>query len=87
MSTPQTVWVGVVDHKHGTNIYAATTDDGVYGQVADYCREWWSREMPEGSPAPTGLADYEVVRAYFDAQSEHGDEWHLIEPVPLATED
>lgn len=74
------VYVGVIDHKHGTDIYAAKTQDGLYSQLAAFCREWWKNDGPEGEAPPS---DRELVSAYFEYQSERGEEWHRTEEIEL----
>jgi hypothetical protein len=65
------IYVGLVHHKHGLNVYAAMTAQGVTAQVANYCREWWS-DLAESDdlPATVPETDNKVVSDYFEAQSE-----------------
>jgi hypothetical protein len=79
------IWTAAVDHKHGTTLFGATTEAGIYAQLADYCRQWWVKEMPADAPDPLGMTDREVVSFYFDTMSDSGDEWHVVEEVRLAT--
>lgn len=83
----ETVWVGAIDHKHGTNLYAAITEDGLYAQLADFCREWWATDGPDAGhevEPPAALAtDREIVSAYFHHQTDVGDEWYRAEEVEL----
>jgi hypothetical protein len=80
------IWAAAVDHRHGTTLFAATTETGIYAQLADYCRQWWAKEMPTGAPDPLGMCDREAVGFYFDTMNNSGDEWHVVEEVPLAEE-
>jgi hypothetical protein len=77
------VWVAAVDHRHGTTLFAGATEAAVYSQLADYCVQWWREVSEDEEPDPT-LSHVEIVSHYF---SVHGDEWHVVEEVPLATED
>lgn len=61
------VYVGTVSHRHGTNFYAGDTSEAVFGQIADYCREWWAREQAE-LPMPDD--DETLVAEYFDGLVE-----------------
>jgi hypothetical protein len=63
------IFVGVIQHKHGDNVYAATTRDRLMKQIADYCREWWKSDGPD-EPMPEG--DEDVVTQYFDWVAEIG---------------
>lgn len=76
-----TLQVAAVDHRHGTNLYAAATEDALYAQLADYARESWSERFTRPSdPTPDGMADREVVRIYFQ---DHGDEWYVASDAAL----
>lgn len=83
------IHVAIITHRHGTNLYADRTEEGLRAQVAKYCREWWD-EVDEPVPvAPDGLGDDDVVARYFDAV-----EWECLtwfpsveippEPAPAA---
>jgi hypothetical protein len=81
------IWVAAVDHKTGTTLFAATTEAGIYAQLADYCVQWWQTDGPGGESEvepPAGLSHREIVTRYFQYQSELGEEWHVVEEVPLA---
>jgi hypothetical protein len=83
------IWVAAVDQKHGTTLFAATTESGIYEQLTDYCVQWWQKDGPGGVSEiepPAGLSHREIVSRYFQHQSECGDEWYVVEEVPLATE-
>jgi hypothetical protein len=74
------IWVAAIDHKYGTDLYASTTEAGIYPQLAEYCREYWDQDGPN-EPIPAD--DREIVGAYFDYQSDHGNESYIIEKVEL----
>jgi hypothetical protein len=76
------IWVVAVDHKYGTSLYAATDEDGIFLQLADYCRVWWKEVSDDMAPDPV-LTDREVVSHYFDVQGERRDEWYVMEETPL----
>ena len=81
------IFVATISHRHGFNVYAATTHDSALGLVADYCREWWPDIDAKGSPPAD---DNEAVNRYFDntANEEYFDitetELHGL-PEPVAT--
>jgi hypothetical protein len=61
--------VAIIDHKFGTNFYAAETEDGIYAELAEFCREWWG---DTGLDTPPPENDTDCVQAYFEAvQDEH----------------
>lgn len=37
----QHIYIAAVEHTSGTDHYADTTEDGLYRQLADYCRSHW----------------------------------------------
>jgi hypothetical protein len=69
MNAPN-IWVGVIEHKHGTNQYAASTEAGLWAQLAGFCREWWDRDGPD-YPIE-GRSDEDIVGCYFDWQAAIG---------------
>ena len=82
------IHIAIIDHKHGRNVYATTTDDGLDSQIADYCREWWKRDGPT-EPMPEDRAA--LIERYFDWCDEIGSPEclertaiHLPEPTPVA---
>jgi hypothetical protein len=77
------IWTAAVDHKHGTTLFAATTEDGIYAQLADYCREWWDKDGPGavGVALPAEVDDRAIVAQYF---ADNSEEWFVVEDVPLA---
>lgn len=84
------IWAAAVDSEHCTLLFAATTEAAIYAALADYCRQWWETDGP-GRRAikpelPFDLSDREVVEAYFQYQTECGDEWYVVEETPLVTE-
>jgi hypothetical protein len=70
------VWVGVIETKHGANVYASRTRDGLVRQLADFCREYC---LDAGLTAEKAAAmpDQQVIDLYFEAV--HGESV-FIEP-------
>ncbi len=63
------MFVAIIEHKHGHNVYVHTSEFGAIRAVADYCREWYESEVGI-SPAeyievdePT---DQQVIDTYFE---------------------
>jgi hypothetical protein len=89
------IWVAAVDHRHGTNLLVAASEDDMLAQLADYCRgswheifDWvWGSTEPRGTEPPPDMPDREVVTTYFQAQAERGDEWHVGEDFPWPDDD
>src|SRR5690242_20173653 len=63
------VWVLVVDQKHGTEITVHRTQEGAGKAIFAYCDQFWAQQFAEDRPP-----DDELVRVYWDRQSERGDE-------------
>ncbi|HET6525043.1 hypothetical protein [Sphingopyxis sp.] len=58
------IHIGSIDHKHGTNHYAALTQEALMAEVAEYCRIWWSEIDDERDPAT--LDDEMIATTYFE---------------------
>ena len=63
------VWVAVVTHRHGNNVYASRTRKGIMDQLFDYVVLEWNSEIPdEGLPdiLEKNISKSEVVDRYFE---------------------
>ena len=65
------IWLAVVEHRHGQNVYADRTKRGLLDQLYEYVQEWWESEIPN-EDMPTDLPRKEVIDQYF---SKVGHEW------------
>lgn len=65
------VFIAVISHKHGVNFYAAETEDLLDGEIATFCRDYWSdvADIAELDEPPKD--DKEVIGIYFEC---HPDE-------------
>lgn len=75
------IHIGSIDHKNGTNHYAALAREALMAEVAQYCREWWSDIEDRRDPAT--LDDEKIADIYFgDHPSEHftTDRVHIDPP-------
>ncbi len=63
------IFTATVDHRHGTNAYAATSPDDLQAQLAEFCREFWSEIEEMVDEDLDTLTDAEIVSTYFDAHS------------------
>jgi len=77
MNKPQqpqiTVHIATVSHRHGTDAFVALTEDGLFKELAKYCREWWGEEIGRELKRPR--SNRELVDAYFGWEIEHGQEF------------
>ena len=65
------VWIAVVEHRHGQNMYAARTKRKLLDQLYAYVKQWWESEIPnEELPAKVSRTD--AVNRYFERV---GHEW------------
>ena len=65
------IWIAVIEHRHGQNVYAARTKRKLLDQLYDYVKQWWDSEIPD-EELPPKLSKKAVVDRYF----EHvGHEW------------
>jgi hypothetical protein len=76
------VWVLVISHRHGDNMYVHETPEGAKASLVEYVHEWWGEcsgrwgEEPEKMPHD----DEEAVQAYFD---KVGDEYYSLEQAAV----
>ncbi len=71
----ETVWVLVIEHRHGFNHYVNRTKEGMLEELANYAIEWWDElEIPEEMP----LTQQDIINTYFD---DHDSEWYTYEEV------
>ena len=78
------VHIAVVSHRHGMNVYAATTKERLEKQVADYCRNSWDDFVEEDQEPPKKDAD--VIDVYFKEAMEHmhkGEYLEWCENIPV----
>lgn len=72
------VWVGTINHKNGTNFYAARTREGMLKQLARYCWEWW-REEPTLNGIEMPDDDEARIDTYFEyVESEHAEYGEVV---------
>ena len=76
------IFVGVIEHKYGTNYYASRTQDGLEKQIADFCRDWWDSfvslcdiEIPDEPEA--------IIEIYFDGENAGGWESYGYQETEL----
>lgn len=90
---PKTIFVGVIEHHHGINIYADETREGLTAQVHQYIRENWEDEItsrdsiPEEPPleqCPENAG--EAIKAYFETYADLHEECLTIEEIALGGE-
>ena len=78
------VHIAVVSHRHGMNVYAATTKYRLEKQVADYCRDWWIQVLGKDKKIPN--KDSEVIDVYFEEacnHSYHGEHLEVVDKIPV----
>ena len=71
------VWVAVVSHKYGNNIYASKTHAGAMKQVYEYVEEWWTDIFGSESPIPKDSE--EAVYAYFEHFEDMSESYEVDE--------
>lgn len=76
------IFVVSVTHRHGTDLFAATTREGALGALANYVRDSWEGEHTPGSPQDHADDD-SLVDAYFRYQRNHGEETYALESIEL----
>jgi len=74
-----TIYVVVVSHRHGEDVYVALTEAECYERLAEYVLEWWQDEMPDPVPELPDNNE-ELVRLYFERVP---DEWFVVQEAEL----
>ena len=59
------IWVAVVSHRHGQNVYAAKTEERLVRELYSYVEQWWESEIPNEA-FPANLSGKETVDLYFE---------------------
>ncbi len=72
-SAPPTVWVLVIDTKHGTTVTAHRSRAALDAELYKYCDLSWRIEFADSRPA-----DDRLIAEYWDRMSSDGEEWHAI---------
>ena len=65
------IWIAVVEHRHGQNVYGAKTKKKLVDQLYDYVKQWWESELPD-EELPANASKRQVVDDYFERVSH---EW------------
>ena len=65
------IWIAVVEHRHGQNVYAARTKGKLLDELYDYVKQWWDSEIPD-EELPKRLSKRAAVDFYFERV---GHEW------------
>ncbi len=65
------IWIAVVEHRHGQNVYAARTKRKLLNDLYAYVRQWWESEIPDEQMSK-GVPKRVVVDRYFELV---GHEW------------
>lgn len=76
-----TVWVLIIEHRHGSNIYVNKTKDGAAGELFSYVSEWWDEVRGRGrwgvnDPGDIPADRDEAIETYFEVVS---DEFYTLE--------
>jgi hypothetical protein len=70
--------VGLIEHRHGRNLYVAFSREALIAEIANFCREHWSEIRDDRDPAK--LTDEDVASIYFDG---HDEEYLQTERIPV----
>ena len=77
------IWIAVVEHRHGQNVYAARTKAKLMDQLYAYVKQWWESEMPD-EELPVKLSKKNAVDRYFERV---GHEWLETLATAIVEED
>ena len=61
----RSIWVLIVNHKHGRNVSTHATEELAHRELFAYVTEWWDAEMAETAKQLGKLNAAEAIAAYF----------------------
>ncbi len=81
---PKFIWVAVIHHKHGNDIFVSATKRGCTIKIYGYVKSSWADHMDD-KPVPEDMR--EAITEYFEYVSDHGiyeyiDYWDRTELTP-----
>ena len=77
--TPAKVWVLVIEHKHGTDIYVNATEERARKALYEYCAASWDEWMDKHHGFLKDLKRDDVIDAYFNPDQVALDpEWYIL---------
>lgn len=76
------VHVASIEHRHGTNMYAAADRAALDAEIAAFCIEYWAERGDTSIVAHDGLSDADIIAAYFEG---HDSESLSISEATLAS--
>jgi hypothetical protein len=80
-SQPADVYVLVIQHRHGEDMYVCRTERSARRRLDEYVREWWDHEMPDRQ-MPKGRS--ERIDEYFREMGElRVKEFYMISEAEL----
>lgn len=75
--------IGIVDHRHGLNVYVAHSRAALDQELATYCHDWRSET---GDPRhPASLDESTLIEAYFEGHDRESltVEMVTLDPLPM----
>lgn len=63
MANKNKIWVAVISHEYGTDVYGARTKRYLYKKLYAFVKEWWEGDLK--CPLPEGLTEKQVIEKYF----------------------
>ena len=80
------VWVLFVDHKHGSNISAHTSEESALESLYQYCSDEWDEGLNSQYGRLNDLNREQAIEAYFDAHNLAFDsEWYILKKLHIET--
>lgn len=74
-----TVWILLIDHRHGRDMFVFDDQEKAHDALAAYCRAWWEDEIgDEAAPEDDG----EIISQYFAVMNER-DEFYEIDQCDM----
>lgn len=70
----ETVFIGIIEHKFGRNVYVHKTEKGLNNEIDEYIKENWDKESLGKIPSTSK----ERIAKYFSNIDVHGESIEIL---------
>lgn len=78
---PANVYVLVIEHRHGDNLYVCRTWRSARTRLDEYVREWWDHEMPDRTMPRK--QEQRILQYFAEMSDRLGKEFYTISESEL----
>jgi ElaB/YqjD/DUF883 family membrane-anchored ribosome-binding protein len=73
------LFLAIVDHRHGTDVFHAWDSDRLKHDLYQYVREWWHERFDDETEDPLPEDQQEAIDSYFNDNEQESYTWQEIE--------